>query len=48
MNIGKRMLCRDALEYANSNVSGSTVMITNADFLFSKGWDSMPELNAFQ
>jgi hypothetical protein len=45
--LGKRMLYRDALEYANSNLSGSTVLITNADIVLSKGWSSMPELNSF-
>ena len=47
VSLGKRMLYRDALEYANANLGGSTVMITNADIVFSKGWSSMPELNSF-
>jgi hypothetical protein len=47
VSLGKRMLYRDALEYANANLGGSTVMITNADIVFSRGWSSMPELNSF-
>lgn len=47
VSLGKRLLYRDALEYANKNLAGSTVMITNADILFSKGFRSMPNLNSF-
>lgn len=47
MTLGKRMHYKDALVYANSQLPGRIVMITNADIVVTQGFDSMPELNEF-